>query len=68
MNLTEELSVVSHKTLGSLKRCQHGQNEGRAGALTIITPHNSISIDSQMLGRSLLRSILLGTYKNMLEM
>ena len=32
--------------------------------LTIVTPHNSIIIESQVLGRSLLRNTLLGTYQN----
>ena len=63
MNLTEELSVVSHEALRGLTRSQQRAERRKMIGLTITTPHRNISVDNQMLGRSLLRNTLLGTYQ-----
>ena len=40
------------------------RKRGEAAGPTMTTPHNNMSVESQMLGRSLLRNTLLGTYQN----
>ena len=63
MKFTEELSIIAHEALASLKSLPAMPRMRRGGKPTMMTPHNSISVESQMLGRSLLRSTLLGAYQ-----
>jgi hypothetical protein len=66
MNHTEELTVVSNETLAGLDRIIRSAQVNTT-RLTMATPHNSMIVESQMLGRSLFRSTLLGTYQNMVR-
>ena len=60
----EVVRSFSQDLVQSEKIVQRRAGRGKAGGLTMVIPHNSISRESQMLGRNLLRNTLLGTYRN----
>lgn len=63
MSRTEKLTIIFHETLGSLERSSRVSEWRRVTIPTMATPHNNMRVESQTLGRNLLRNTLLGTYQ-----